>query len=209
MSAGLPPSPSFRSIISGIAAFILLFLAFLSLGNIVKQVGAVLTFVPAKLGIIETVTREEVVSMDITESPSTVTFNKIGKYLLYTDNSDLLEINDAILAAPDAKPWVRVISVSDETELKVVLIERGLTIHDTPLAKGRPVASFEITDPGEYTIMHPRRPDTSYLVPDYITGNESFINFLMIIQVVVLIWIIRDVRISLRERRDRKNNSEA
>lgn len=205
MIYGNPPSPTFRSIFSGIAALILIILGFLFLGNVVKQVGMVFTFLPAKLGLIETVTRDELISMDMTESPTTVNFSKPGKYLLYTDNYDLLTINDAIIVA-GAKPWLKVLKASDETEIDLTLVERGLAIYDTPLAKGRPAVSFEVTDPGEYVFIHPRRPIKSYIVPDYITGNEGFINFLVIVQIVALILIIRDIRSTLR---DRKKTSKA
>ena len=74
-------------------------------------------------------------------------------------------------------------------------------IYDTPLANGRPMVTFEITKPGEYTITHPTRPTTVYIIPDYTTGKENWINFLVVLQVVALIIIIRDIRGALRDRK--------
>jgi len=203
MTAGHPPSPTFRSIFGGIAALVLLLLGFLFLGNIVKQIGMIFTFLPSKLGLIETVTRKELITMDMTESPTIINFNKAGKYLLYTDNYDLLVIHDAVVES-NAKPWIKILT-ADEKELDFTLVGRGLKIYDTPLAKGRPTISFEITEPGEYVFIHPRRSIKSYIVPDYITGHEGFINFLIIVQVVVLIIIIIDIRNSLREKKKKSD----
>jgi hypothetical protein len=126
--------------------------------------------------------------------------------MFYTDNYDLLVINDAIVTA-GAKPWFRLESLQNNAqEFNITLIERGLTIYDTPLAKGRPVARFNITQPGEFTVTHPIRPTNVYIVPDYITGNEGWINFLAIIQIVALILIIRDI---LGAVRDRKKTSKS
>ncbi len=201
MTTGTPPPPTYRSIFGGIAVVVLILLGFIFLGKIVKYVGAVLTFMPAKLGLIQVVTREELIPIDVSVSPTSFTISKAGRYSLFTDNYDLLVINDAVLAA-GAKPWLKIRSVSNhDEEINITLVGRGLAIYDTPLAKGRPVAIFEIIQPGEYAITHPTRPTSAYIVPDYTTGNENLIYFFIIIQIVVLIIITRDIRGALRDRK--------
>jgi len=205
MTTGTPPPPTYRSIFGGIAVVVLILFGFIFLGNIVKYAGATLTFIPAKLGLIQVVTREELILIDLSVSPTSFTIRKAGHYSLFTDNYDLLVINDAVLAA-GAKPWLKIRSANNnDEEISIALVGRGLAIYDTPLAKGRPVAAFEITEPGEYTIIHPTRPTSAYIVPDYTTGNENWINFLIIIQIAALILIIRDIRGALR---DKKKTSE-
>lgn len=205
MNNGLPPSPTYRSIFGGIAIFVLIILCFMFLGDIIKYAGAVFTFIPSKLGLIQVATRKELIPVDLSVSPTSFAIRKVGHYWLYTDNYDLLVINDAVLAA-DAKPWLKIKSVSDTDEfIGVTLVERGLTIYDTPLAKGRPVAIFEITKPGEYTLTHPTRRVIAYIVPDYTTGSENLIRFIVIIQVIILLIIFN----ILRALRYRKKNSEA
>jgi len=206
MTIGTPPPPTYRSIFGGIAVVVLLLMGFMFLGNIVKYVGATFTFIPAKLGLIQAVTRAELIPVDFSKSPTSFTIKKPGRYMLFTDNYDLLVINDAVLAA-NSKPWLKIRSVSnDNEEINITMIERGLTIYDTPLASGRPTVAFEITEPGEYTITHPTRPTSIYIVPDYVSGQEGLINFLILVQVVVLIVVIRDIRGAVR---DRKKAGEA
>ena len=69
--------------------------------------------------------------VDFHLSPTSITFTKPGRYLLYTDDYDLLVVNDAIIAA-NSKPWLNIQSESGEP-VQVGLIERGMAIYDTPL----------------------------------------------------------------------------
>jgi hypothetical protein len=201
MTTGAPPPPTYRNIFGGIAVVVLILIGFIFLGNIVKYVGAALTFIPAKLGLIHVVTPEELIPIDLGVSPTPFVVSKAGRYSFFTDNYDLLVINDAALAA-GAKPWLKIASASNsDEEISVTLVGRGLAIYDTPLAKGRPVATFEITQPGEYTIAHPTRPARAYIVPDYTTGKENLLNFFIIVQIVGLILVIHDIRGALRDRK--------
>ena len=202
MTTGTPPQPTFRSIFAGIAIVLLIFLGFLSLSNLVKYVGAALTFIPGKLGLIHVVSSNEVMPVDMSTSPTKLTFTKPGRYSFFTDNYDLLVINDAIIESK-GKPWLKIFTESKD-EIEITLIERGLAIFDTPLAKGRPAATFEITEPGMYTMNHPTRPMVAYIVPDYTTGRENWIVFLMISQIMVIVWIVRDIWAS----RNAKKNSD-
>lgn len=201
MTNGLPPQPTFRSIFGGIALVMILILAILNIDKIIKYTGAGLTFIPSKLGLFPVVSRVEVVLVDMRSTPTWLTFFKPGHYLFYTDNYDLLVINDAIISA-NSKPWL-VIQTDSGEPIQVNLIERGMAIYDTPLARGRPVASFEVVHPGLYAISHPRRPINAFIVPDYTNGYESTISFFMwlqVVMVILLIWVIK-------RRRRTTNNS--
>lgn len=201
MTLGYPPAPTFRSIFAGIAAFVILLIAFLSIGSLIKFLGATLTFIPAKLGLIQVVTRQELIPVDMSAPQTSIAIKKAGRYALFTDNYDLLVINDAVVAS-DAKPWLKITPVDpNRTEIGVNLVKRGLAIYDTPVVKGRPVATFEITEPGEYTLTHPTRPTVAYILPDYTTGNENWIIFLMILQVIILAFIVRDIFGTIKERK--------
>lgn len=188
MNSGLPPQPTFRSIIGGIALLAVLILAFLNIGKIFKFIGATLTFIPSHLGLFQVVSRNEIMPVDIHSTPTLITFTKLGRYLLYTDDYDLLVVNDSIIAVK-GKPWIVIQSESGEP-VQVSLIERGMAIYDTPLARGRPVASFEIVHPGVYTMAHPRRPINIYIVPDYLSGQEGKITFFICLEIVIIVLAI-------------------
>jgi hypothetical protein len=132
-------------------------------------------------------------------SPSPITFTKPGSYDFYTDNYDLLVINDAIVEA-GSKPWLK-IEADNGKGIQVNLISRGMAFYDTLLAKGRPVAIFTIETPGNYFITHPTRPTIANIVPDYTSGVESWITFLFIAELVIFIIIIRDIRAAVRSRK--------
>jgi hypothetical protein len=196
---GGAPSPTFRSIFGGIALALLLLFAFLNLPVIVKIAGAALAFIPGKIGLMHVVQPEEVMPIDMSSSPSPITFTKSGSYALYTDNYDLLVINDAIVEA-GSKPWLK-IEAENGGSIQVNLVSRGMAFYDTILAKGRPVATFTIEAPGNYIIIHPTRPTTADIVPDYTSGAEGWITFLFIAEVVIFIIIIRDIWATVRSRR--------
>jgi len=196
---GGSPSPTFRSIFGGIALALLLLLAFLNLATLVKIVGAGLAFIPGKIGLMHVVQPEEVISIDMSTSPSPITFTKSGNYAFFTDNYDLLVINDAIVEA-GSKPWLK-IEADNGKGIQVNLISRGMAFYDTLLAKGRPVAIFTIETPGKYFITHPTRPTIANIVPDYTSGVESWITLLFIAELVIFIIIIRDIRAAVRSRK--------
>lgn len=199
---GAPPPPTFRSIFAGFSLGILLLLAFFNLPVLFKYTGAVLTFIPAKLGLIQVVRSQDVMPVDITTSPTSIAFEKPGDYVLYTDNYDLLVINDAVVEAGE-KAWFK-IETEDAESIDVTLVSRGMAIYDTPLAKGRPVALFKITNPGTYIWTHPSRPTLAYIVPDYTSGKENWITFLIIAELVVLVIVVRDIRGFIRSRKKNK-----
>jgi len=183
VSAGAPPNPSYRSIFVGVLLAVLLLAAVLRIADIVKLAGAALMFVPARLGLVDVVARDQVIQLDFSASPTPVDFVAAGHYLLYTNNYDLLVINDAVLES-DAPPWLSATAASgDAVELE--LVERGLIPFDTPLARGRPVARLLIPAGGQYSLVHPRRPTQVHVVPDYITDRIGFLTFVSVIEVAI------------------------
>ena len=204
MTTGLPKQPTFGSIVLGIALFIIVFLAFLRLPDVVKFTGAALMYVPAKMGLIDMVKPQDVIPLPLAENPSSVTIPSPGQYVLYLNNYDLLVVHDAIVAG-DSKPWIKIQSEDLGSEVKITLIGRGLTWYDTPFAAGRPVVSFKIEEPGTYRVTHPARPDTAYLVPDTLTGKESRITFWVLAELALIggvtFYIIRKRTATRREQR--------
>ena len=181
MTAGAPPNPSYRSIFLGVLLAVLLLAAVLRLADIVKLAGATLMFVPGHLGLVDVVARDQVIELSFSASPTPVDFVAPGAYLLYTNNYDLLVINDAVLES-DAPPWLSATAASGEP-VDLELVERGLVPFDTPLARGRPVARLLIPAGGQYSIVHPRRPAQVYIVPDYITDRIGFLTLVSVTQV--------------------------
>ena len=204
MTTGLPKQPSFGSILLGIALFIIALLAFLRLPDVVKYAGAALMYAPAKVGLIDMVMPKDVIPLPLEENPSLVTIPSPGNYILYLNNYDLLVVHDAVVAG-NSKPWLRIQPENLDTDLNVTLIGRGLTWYDTPFAHGRPVIAFKIDQPGTYRFLHSARPDTAYIVPDTLTGQESRITFWILAEIVLIggvtFYIIRKRTAVGREQR--------
>jgi hypothetical protein len=203
---GLPKQPTIRSIVLGIALVILAVLAFIRIPDIVKYAGTVLMYVPAKLGVIDMVLPKDVIALPIDKNPSSITFSSPGKYALYTDNYNLLVIHDAILAS-ESEPWVKIQSEELNAQVKMTMIERGLVWHDTPFARGRPIFSFTVAQPGTYEFIHPARPDNMYLVPDVTTGKEFYIGFVVFMEIIIIVGAIlyarrRQIATSRRKRKE-------
>lgn len=188
MNSGLPPQPTIRAILGGIALLVILILAVWNIPIISKYIGATLTFIPSQLGLFQVVSRNEVMPVDMHSNPTSITFTKPDRYLIYTDDYDLLVVNDAIVAV-NGKPWINIQSESGEP-IHVSLIERGMAIYDTPFARGRPVASFKIIYSGVYTLVHPRKPINIYIVPDYLSGSEGKITFFICLEIVIVVLAI-------------------
>ena len=204
MTTGLPKQPSFGSILLGITLFVIALVAFLRLPDVVKYTGAALMYVPAKLGLTDMVMPKDVIPLPLEENPSLATIPSPGRYILYLNNYDLLVVHDAVVAG-NSKPWIRIQPENLDTDLNVTLIGRGLTWYDTPFARGRPVVAFKINQPGTYRFIHPARPDTAYIVPDTLTGQESRITFWVLAEIALIggvtFYIIRKRTAAGREQR--------
>jgi hypothetical protein len=174
-----------RTIGFGIAAFVVLLLALCSLSQGVKWFGSVLLFVPERLGLVRTVRPAEVLTLEMSRSPTQVMFARAGLYQVYTSDYDLLVISDQ-LATSEAPPWVSITRVGTGPPVLVTYIQRGLLPFDTPHASGRPVLEITVTDPGSYMLDYPTRKATMSLAPDYATGHESLIYAAFAVQIFLL-----------------------
>lgn len=202
--SGLPKQPTITSILLGIALFIAALLAFLRIPDVIKYTGTALMFVPAKLGLIEIVMPDDVIPLPLAKNPSMITIPSPGKYAMYLNNYDMLVVHDAVVRR-DSEPWMKIQTEDLDTEVKLTLVERGLVWYDTPFARGRPVVVFTIDQPGTYQFTHPARQDYMYLVPDTVTGNEFWIKFWVLIELLlvcgVIFYIFRRRTASIREQR--------
>ena len=185
MTTGLPKQPTIGSILAGIGLVVLAFLAFLRLPDVVKFSGAVLMFAPARLGLIDMVTPKDVIAFPLTENPSTITIPSPGRYLLYVNNYELLVVHDAVVEG-NSDPWIKIQPENLDSQVELSLIGRGLAWYDTPFVPGRPVVTFHIDRPGTYRIVHPVRPDIANIVPDTITGKESWITFWVLVELILI-----------------------
>jgi hypothetical protein len=206
MTIGLPEKPTFRSIILGISIFVILLLAFIKISDVVKFGGTALMYIPAKLGLIDMVTPKEVIPLPLETNPSFFTVSSPGQYVMYLNNLDMLVVHDAV-AAKGSDPWMNIQSEELGSQIKLTLIERGLSWYDTPFARGRPVVTFKIEQPGTYQFTHPVRQDYMYLVPDNVTGKETRIAFWVIVEIALIggvaFYIYRRRTESARKRRSK------
>jgi hypothetical protein len=203
MSAQTYTAPRTRSIILGIAAFLVLVMLILSLGDLTKWVGAAFMFIPARLGLIQQVTAADVIPVDLSTNPTRVEITRPGLYALYAGDRSLLEMAlDA--ESKRGQPWANIKFIPGGEKVPVSFVARGLTLYDTPLAKGRPVFSVTIKSAGTYEIQHPVRPVIIAIVPDLTSGNECTLGAFFIIQLAIIAYFpIRSYR---RRRRAQQAN---
>jgi len=185
MTTGLPKKPTFSSIFIGIALFFILLLAFLRISDVVKFGGTALMFVPARLGLIDMAMPKDVIPLPLEKNPSSITISSPGNYVMYLNNYDLLIVHDAV-AEKGSDPWLKIQSEELDSQVELTMIKRGLSWYDSPFAPGRPVVTFTIKQPGTYQFIHPSRKDFMYLLPDYVTGKESSINFWVLVEIVLI-----------------------
>jgi hypothetical protein len=181
MAIGQPAPPRFRSIFLGLLLAAVLLCAFVQLPLLMKLFGAAALFIPDKLGLVDFAYPGDVTTVDFSRSPTGVHVPEPGAYLLYTDNYDLLVINDGTIESA-APPWISVTAESGQS-VHVELVTRGLIVFDTPFAAGRPVLRLLVEEAGPLEIDHPRRPTEVHFVPDYITGNIEFLVILTALQI--------------------------
>ncbi|MCZ7569318.1 MAG: hypothetical protein M5U01_12150 [Ardenticatenaceae bacterium] len=181
--------PRIRSILVGVAVF-LLFLAILcSLSDLVKLIGGPFLYLPARLGLIREVTSADVYTIHLTSLPTVRKIEAPGRYLVYTGDFQLLSLTTESLDAK-AKPWLKLKSRTTGEEVPVSFVNRGLRLYDTPLVKGRPIFAFEIKTAGTYEIIHPRRDATVWIVPDYTAGREKTIVLAYVLQVTAILLVL-------------------
>jgi hypothetical protein len=186
MAASSVRTPRIRDILLAIAALVVLLVVLINLGAVVKFVGAGLLVIPSALGIVERVGPEEMSTYDLTASPTLLGISQPGRYALYAYDYDLLTMSDQ-LEESKAPPWVTLKSQVTGQAIRTDFVGRGLRPYDTYLAKGRPVITFVITQPGSYLMFHPTRASTISIVRDYVTGNERSFSLVMLAQIAVVV----------------------
>ncbi len=187
MAGAYNQAPKFRSILLGIALFLILVVFVCSLADVVKLIGAPLLFFPAKLGLIQDVTSDDVVNVKLATTPSRFNLYRPGPYAIYESDIDLLELTDA-MSKSHTSPWVKIKALSTGESIPVMYVERGLLPFDSALVRGRPIFTFDITTPGTYEMSHITRPaSTVSILPDAVTGHEALIVFAAIIQLATVL----------------------
>ena len=181
---GYQPS-NVRSILLGLIISAILLVMLCSLSSVVKFTGAALLFIPEKLGLVQQVSRDQVISFGSSSRQTKLVFSGPGTFALYTSDYDLL-VATSSLESSNAKPWLVVTQDDTGKKINVNYVRRGLRPYDTPLASGRPIFTFDIPAQGTYTLVHPTGKAQAFLVPDYTTGNESLIVLLYAIQIAVV-----------------------
>ena len=182
-------APRIRDIAIGIVAFLILLGLIRSVSVWVKIVGMPFLYIPSKLGLVQMVSPEDVQVYHLTTTPGQVDFTGAGRYAVFTNDLDLLMINDLLIAS-DSPPWLTVTSQASGVSMPVSFVKRGLLPYDTPYAKGRPVLTIEISRPGVYLLTHPTRDALISFVPDYTTGKEGGIVAAYIIQLAIILGVL-------------------
>lgn len=177
--------PSIRAIVAGVIIFTALLIVLCSLSEVVKLVGSPFLYIPARLGLIQRVTRDQVRALDLASGSTVLDFTPAGRYAVFTIDYDLLVLTDGLLSA-HAAPWLRLKSQETGKSVAVSFIERGLRPYDTPFARGRPIFTFYIEAPGRYVMTYPARNATIFIVPDYTTGKEKTIALAYFLQIAVI-----------------------
>ncbi len=211
MSTGLPKQPTFLSIVIGISLVIVAFLAFFRIPEIVKYTGAGLMYIPSRFGVFKMVLPREVIALSLNSTQTPVTLPAAGSYALYTENYNFLSLHNAAVEAGKLT-WIKVQSEESGDAVAVQMIDRGLALYDTPFARGRPLITFTVPQPGKYLIIHPKRPDVMYIVPDYFTGQETTIVSILWLEVglsAALLFVVFLRRNTPKRLRKREVQSEA
>lgn len=183
-----PQSPTFRGMLLGVVLIIIATLLLCSLSDVLKTVGSPFLFIPSVLGLVRTVGQEDVRTIEMANSPTAVRLPQPGRYAVYVDDIDMLSITDSLINSR-GNPWLKVKAQATGETIPTTLIERGLRLYDTPLAKGRPVINFTIAQPGVYELTHPRRKINMRIVPDYTTGHETLLAVIYLVQIVLIVGL--------------------
>jgi hypothetical protein len=164
-------APRVRDIALALVIGLVILIAFLKLGDVVKVAGAVLYYVPARLSLVKQAGGGEVQRFNLTTMPELVSFPEAGRYALYTSDYDLLSITEA-LKQSEREPWITIKAADTGRPVPLEFVDRGMRVYDSHSAPGRPVLTFVIPEPGFYQLMHTRRPAQVAFARDYVTGNE-------------------------------------
>jgi hypothetical protein len=177
------PSRIRNVILGGIV--IAVFLAIINVSpEAIKLAGALFLYIPDKLGLIEQVASEDTHIIHLASDMTLLEITESGRYAMYTADTYLLRatLNTKI-------PWLVMTAQATGEQIAVSVVERGLRPYDTPVAKGRPIFTFEIETPGVYEISHPVRETSPIIsiVPDYTTGQEATITLAYLLQIALIV----------------------
>lgn len=178
-------APRFRDIGLALLIGVVVLVAFLKLGDVVKRVGAVFYFLPAQLGIVQQTGRGEVWRYRLDSMPDVISFAEPGRYAVYTGDYDLLTITDS-LRQQDAPSWLTVKAADTGERVTVDYVGRGMRLYDSHLAPGRPVLTIQIPRAGFYTLEHSARPALIAIARDYVTGTEGRILAVFFVESVLI-----------------------
>lgn len=199
-----PASPKLRSIVIGIGLVLIATVLMCSLGDVLKTVGSPFLLIPGALGLVRTVSQDDVNPIDMASSPTKMWLPEAGTYAIYVDDIDLLSVTDALIDSK-GNPWLKVKAVDTGETITTHFIERGLRVYDTPFAKGRPVIDFTIARAGTYELTHLRRNVKASIVPDYTTGHEALLTLIYLVQIA----LIAGLGVFFWRRRDRQERAAA
>lgn len=182
------------SILLGIVAFAALLTLIGSLSTVVKWVGMPLLYLPARLGFIQMAQPSQIQEFNLRTGATTLTLPEAGQYAFYTGNFDLLQVTND-LESGGGEPWLKVTSTATGAELNVAFVARGLLPFDTPYTPGRPIFTFKVDDPGEYTLTGLRRDALVAVLPDYVTGSEGRLLLAVAAELLIfgvpVVWLIQ------------------
>ena len=176
---------SARAIIFGIIGFIILLAIVCGLSEVIKSLGTPFMIIPAELGWIPKVNRNDVVTIDMQISSIRINIEKPGNFVVYGYDFDLLMLTDE-MARSNAHPWLNIQNLATSEKITPEFNTRPLLPFDSILVRGRPLFQFSITQPGEYQLSFPRRYATIFLLPDQVTGNIGVILFATVIQLTII-----------------------
>ncbi len=166
----------------GILIFIGLGAVFLFLPDVVKIAGTPFLFLPARLGFYDPVRAEEIQAVDLARPDAQVVFPVPGPYAVYASDLKLLQITDTVVST-GKQPWLKMVSQSSGTPIKMEFVERGLRPYDPIQVKGRPVYRFEIAEAGVYDLSYPQEYATVSILPDTIRSGEKTLAWAILLQV--------------------------
>ncbi len=182
-------NPKLSSIVIGLVLAIIATMLLCSIGEVLKVAGAPFLFIPSILGLTSTLGPEDVHTISAASSPVTLRLTQAGPYAVYLDDYDLLVTTDALMAQ-NGHSWLKVTEADTGDELPTTFIDRGVRPYDSPYVKGRPVIGFTIPHSGVYQLSMPRRNVNIYVVPDYITGNETTLTLIYVVQIGLIAGVI-------------------
>ncbi len=158
--------------------------------EMVKWAGAPFLALPTALGWVQRAQPDEVILLP-TDTPRTVLIiPRPGQYVLYADESfwrpgtDLQNLRRSPLYS--GHQWIRILTPSG-TPLPLAPVKRGVRPYDEWIVRGRPLYTFR-AEPGKYQVLYTDTPPTYIaILPDYVTPQETKLQTLILIQLVILL----------------------